>query len=170
MEWIESVKIAFEDEYTSDMEFIYIYVTTATVSSETKKQIQISTDKIICIDKTNIEAYIPTNLLPYLGTPSKKEIKMLEFMELNRIRRPGKNIPLSKGDMKEILKFLGFVDQKEYSNLNFSLLFSLTKTKINEHIKDNSNKPTNSLETNQFLDYDDDNYDDKNEGLYADEE
>jgi len=100
------------------MEFIYVYVTTATVSPIIKTQIQTSKDKIICIDRSNIQEYIPTNLLPYLLTPSNEEIKMLEFMELNNIKRLGKIIRITIADMKEILKFLQLKSQFEIPKKN----------------------------------------------------
>jgi len=35
----------------------------------------------------NLESYAPTNIFPYLVTPSSDEIQLLEFMELHKIEK-----------------------------------------------------------------------------------
>jgi len=76
-----------------------------------KNEIKTSTDNVLYVDRTNIQNYIPTNLLPYILTPSSDEIKILEYMELNNIEKATTRNRVTIKDLKNVLKFID-VDKK----------------------------------------------------------
>jgi hypothetical protein len=53
-----------------------------------------------------LESYAPTNLYPYLMTPSNEEIELLKFIETNQIKKTTTRTSVTIEDMKEILDFL----------------------------------------------------------------
>jgi hypothetical protein len=58
------------------------------------------------VDRSNLESYAPTNLYPYLMTPSNEEVELLKFIETNQIKKMTTQTSVTIANMKEILDFL----------------------------------------------------------------
>jgi hypothetical protein len=85
LEWVNQVKYALKEEYPSH-ELIYLYITTSMIPEKQKMELKKSGDYILYVDRSNLETYTPTNLYPYLMTPSNEEIELLKFIEHNQIK------------------------------------------------------------------------------------
>ena len=105
LEWVNEVKSALEKKYRP-YELIYLYITTSMIPERQKEEIKKSFDNVLYVDRSNMESYAPTNLYPYLMTPSNEEIELLKFIEIHRIKKTVTRAGVTIEDMKEILDFL----------------------------------------------------------------
>jgi hypothetical protein len=128
LEWVDHVKNSLKYEY-KNFKFVYLYVTTGVIPQDDKNKIKASEDNVLYIDRTNIQNYISTNLLPYFLTPSSDEIKILEFIELNNIEKVITRNNVTINDLKSVLQFIN-VDKSDYNGLKYDDLLSFTIDKL----------------------------------------
>jgi hypothetical protein len=128
LDWVSAVKSALEKKYPS-YTLIYLYVTTSMIPEKQKVAIRNSEDNVLFVDRSNIESYVPTNLYPYLMTPSNDEIELLKFIEANHIEKTITRTSITIEDMKEVLDFLLVpnMDRKGLRLFDDYLRFTLEK-------------------------------------------
>jgi hypothetical protein len=128
LDWVSAVKSALEKNYSS-YTLIYLYVTTSMIPEKQKVAIRNSEDNVLFVDRSNIESYVPTNLYPYLMTPSNDEIELLKFIEANHIEKTTTRTSITIADMKEVLDFLRVpnMDRKELRLFEDYLRFTLER-------------------------------------------
>jgi len=138
LEWVELVKKSLIEEY-KDYKLVYLYVTTGIIPEKQKTEIKKSNDLVLFVDRKNLESYAPTNIFPYLVTPSSDEIQLLEFMELHKIEKKGTLLRTTKEDLENILDFLK-VDKSEIRKKKLKVdLFDLALKNVKSECKKKDN-------------------------------